>query len=233
MKTLRLLLICTLCQCCFASTNITGETSADLQKAAVLKPLKLKLPAPSLGSGPLDLPIGPHIEPLPVTPREPFLVSAGVTNLALGKPVTTSVETPLRGTFGMLTDGKKEAFDFDLVEIAEGVQWVQVDLQAQQAIYAIVVWHNHYRPSLVRSVVVQAADDAHFTNNVRTLFNNDHNNLTGLGMGTDKQYFETHEGKLIDAKGIKARYLRFYSNGSNKSPLNAFQEIEVWGLPVR
>lgn len=96
-----------------------------------------------------------------------------------------------------------------------------------------MIWHNHNRIALFLGVVVQAADDAEFTKNVWTLFNNDHNNLTGLGMGTDKQYFETHEGKLIDAKGIKARYLRFYSNGSNRSPLNAYQEIEAWGLPTR
>lgn len=43
----------------------------------------------------------------------------------------------------------------------------------------------------------------------------------------------SQEGRLIDAKGIKARYLRPYSNGSNKSPVNAYQEIEVWGLPGR
>ena len=134
----------------------------------------------------------------------------------------------------MLTDGKKEAFDFDLVEIAGGVQWLQVDLEAERTIYAIVVWHNHIWPEVFqKSVVVQVADDAEFTKNVRTLFNNDYGNLTGLGVGTDKLYFENYDGKLIDAKGIKARYLRFYSNGSNKSPLNTYQEIEVWGLPAR
>jgi len=134
----------------------------------------------------------------------------------------------------MVTDGNKQAFDSDLVQIFNGVQWVQIDLEQQYPIYAIVVWHDFYLHFPVfRSVVVQAADAVGFTTNVRTIFNNDYENLAGLGAGTDKQYVETYQGKLIDAKGINARYLRFYSNGSNNSPLNGYVEIEIWGLPAR
>ena len=43
-----------------------------------------------------------------------------------------------------------------------------------------------------------------FIQNVKTLFNNDQDNTSGLGVGTDREYFETHEGKLINAKGVKA-----------------------------
>jgi len=154
----------------------------------------------------------------------------GVTNIALGKRVTASMAAPVRGKLSMITDGSKEAFDFDLVEITNGVQWVQIDLECESRIYAIVVWHNHYRFALFRGVVVQVADDAAFTTNVRTLFNNDYENLAGLGTGADKQYFENYPGKLIDTKGIKARYLRFYSNGSNSSLLNGYAEIEAWGF---
>ena len=43
----------------------------------------------------------------------------------------------------------------------------------------------------------------------------------GLGIGKDREYFETNEGKLVDAKGIKARYVRLYSKGSTyQDPLN-------------
>ena len=70
---------------------------------------------------------------------------------------------------------------------------------------------------------------------VRTLFNNDLDNSSGLNVGTDQQYIETHYGKLIDAKGIKARYVRLYSNGCDphitQHVYNGYVEVEVFGLP--
>ena len=51
-------------------------------------------------------------------------------------------------------------------------------------------------------------------------------------MGTDREYFETNEGKLIDAKGAKARYVRFYSKGSTDSALNYYTEIEIFATPA-
>ena len=62
-----------------------------------------------------------------------------------------------------------------------------------------------------------------------TLFNNDHDNSAGLGVGKNMHYVETNEGKLIDAKGVKGRYVRFYSNGNNASDLNHYIELEVFG----
>jgi hypothetical protein len=41
---------------------------------------------------------------------------------------------------------------------------------------------------------------------------------------------ETSEGKLIDTKGIQARYLRCYSNGNNNNDLNHYIELEVYGI---
>jgi hypothetical protein len=80
-------------------------------------------------------------------------------------------------------------------------------------------------------VIVQVADDPDFITNVKTLFNNDIDNSAGLGIGKDMHYIETSEGKLIDAKGVEARYVRFYSCGSNANDLNNYIEIEVWGKP--
>ena len=42
-----------------------------------------------------------------------------------------------------------------------------------------------------------------------------------------------HEGKLIDAKGVEARYVRLVSNGSDKTPANHYIEVEVFGRPLR
>ncbi|HSH16734.1 MAG TPA: hypothetical protein VLD18_11905, partial [Verrucomicrobiae bacterium] len=59
-------------------------------------------------------------------------------------------------------------------------------------------------------------------------------NTAGLGIGFDKQYFETQQGKLIPVKdSLRTRYLRFYSRGSNSSAFNCYQEIEVYGQPVK
>jgi len=76
---------------------------------------------------------------------------------------------------------------------------------------------------------VQVADDAGFTKNVRTVFNNDHDNTSALGAGKDMNYVETSEGKLVDAKGAIARYVRLYSKGNNANELNHYVEVEVWG----
>jgi hypothetical protein len=97
-----------------------------------------------------------------------------------------------------------------------------------------VVWHDHRVLQVFRGVVIQAADDPDFIENVTTLFNNDTENLTGLGIGTDRQYFETQNGRLIPVKdGLKTRYLRFYSKGSNLAAVNCYQEIEVYGRPAK
>ena len=74
---------------------------------------------------------------------------------------------------------------------------------------------------------------ASFTSDVRTLFNNDIDNGSGRGVGTDKLYVETYEGKLIDAKGAKARYVRLYSRGNNRNDYNHYLEVEVYGRPAR
>ena len=82
-------------------------------------------------------------------------------------------------------------------------------------------------------VVVQLADDAGFTKNVRTVFNNDTDNKASQGAGKDMNYIETSEGKLVDAKGAKARYVRLYSQGNNANDLNHYVEVEVFGRAAK
>ena len=194
-------------------------------------PLELKLPAPTLKGTPEDLPSGPNVEPLSDKPRPPFYVPKGVKNVALGKPVTSSVP-PFTGELSQITDGKKEAFDYDAVEFRRGTQWIQVDLGAPHEIYAIVMWHDHRYIQVFHDVIVQVSNDPEFREGVVTLFNNDSDNSSGLGVGTDREYFETHEGKIVDGKGVKARYVRCYTRGSSQSALNCWQELEVYALPA-
>lgn len=200
--------------------------------AAELEPLQLKLPAHTLKGTPEDLPTGPTVEKLTDKAPEPLQVPKGVVNVAAGKTVTSSV-TPFLGDLKQITDGKKEAFDDEAVEFKKGVQWVQVDLGKSEEIYAIAMWHDHRYVQLMRDVILQISDDPEFKTGVTTLFNNDTDNSAGLGVGTDREYFEMQWGKSVPVKGVKARYVRGYTKGSTQSALNAWQEIEVYALPAK
>ena len=213
-----------------AVSAVAGLTTARAADAE-LAPLPLKLPIPAFMGTPTDLPMGPEVEKLSDKPRPPFLAPKGVQNLALKKKVSSSDKAPITGTLDLVTDGDKESNDNSYVELHRKTQWVQVDLGKPGKIYAIVIWHAHNTYQVYHDVIVQLADDADFTQNVRTVFNNDQHNDIGLGVGTDKQYFENYEGKLIPVKGLDARYVRCYSRGSSYSALNRYTEIEVWGLP--
>jgi hypothetical protein len=110
---------------------------------------------------------------------------------------------------------------------------VQMDFAEPQEIFAVVIWHAHNAAKVYHSVIVRVADDPDSTGNVHTVFNNDRANSAGLGPGLAREYVETYEGKLINARGVKGRFIRFYSNGSTESALNEYTEIEVYGRPVR
>lgn len=194
-----------------------------------LVPLVIKLPAPAFVGTPSDAPVGANVEKPTGHPRPPLMVPPGVKNVALGKPVTTSDTNQLAENLVKITDGDKEASEEGTVLLRKGVQWVQIDLGAPYEIYAIVVWHAHDTPKVYHGVIAKVADDAKFTQNVRTLFNNDKSDVDGLGAGTNREYFETNEGKLIEGKGTVARYVRMYSKGSTESRLNEYTEIEVYG----
>jgi hypothetical protein len=46
-------------------------------------------------------------------------------------------------------------------------------------------------------------------------------------------YVETSEGRLVDAKGVKGRFIRLYSNGNTANELNHYIEVEVFGKPAK
>jgi len=218
-----------------ASIFVNQAFAADSAPAAKgdLAPLPLQLPQPTLKGTPDDLPTGPNIEPISDKPRPAFMAPKGVTNVALHKKVTLSDKNPISGKPELVTDGQKEAFDDQVVECHKNSQYAQIDLGQPYQIYAVALWHDHRWIQVFHDVIIQVADDPDFTQNVRTLFNNDMDNTSGRGIGKDREYFETQEGKLIDAKGVTARYLRSYTKGSSLSAFNVHQEIEVYGLPAQ
>jgi hypothetical protein len=194
--------------------------------------LKIQLPKPMFIGTPKNIRT-PNLEPITGKPRGPFMVPVGTVLLSGGKPVTSSDKEPVIGELAFVTDGKKSGEDGYYVELGPGLQWVQVDLGKSQTLEAIVVWHYHSQARVYRDVVVQVSDDKDFVTGVTTLFNNDHDNTSGLGLGKDKEYIETYEGKLVDAKGVKARYVRLYSAGNTSNDMNHYVEVEVYGLPAK
>jgi hypothetical protein len=197
-----------------------------------LEPLPIVLPKPMFEGTPEDLK-APNVEKPLGKPRPAFLAPAGTRNVARGKPVSASDSDPVIGDLDMITDGDKAGADGSFVELKPGVAQVTLDLGAPHTIYAVLFWHYHKQPRVYNDVIVQLADDPDFITGVRTLFNNDHDNTAGLGVGQDLNYVETAEGKLVDGRGFEARYVRLYSNGSNAGPANHYVEVEVFGRPAR
>jgi hypothetical protein len=223
-----------------ATTTAPAATAPAEPVAAApagdLEVIPLELPKPRFSGTPKNLPPGTRVKLTAdggTKPRDPFKAPKGVTNVALKKPVIASDMEPVIGTLDLVTDGSKEAVEDAYVELGLNVQWVQIDLGAEYDIYAIVTWHEHKDPRVYKDVVIQVADDKDFITNVRTVYNNDHDNSAGQGLGEEWEFFETNEGHLVDCKGIKARYVRAYSNGNNADDLNRYSEIEVYGLPSK
>ncbi len=153
----------------------------------------------------------------------------GAVNLALRKKVTSSDDAPIIGDLTLVTDGEKGAEEGSWVEFGPSTQWVQIDLEKTAAIYGVLLWHYHGQSRVYRDVVIQLADDPDFVTNVRTVYNNDKDNTSGLGAGKDREFYEAAQGQWIPIAGVKARYIRFYSRGNTSDPQNQYIEAEVWG----
>jgi hypothetical protein len=188
-------------------------------------PLKTDLPKPLFVGTPVQ-PKVPNLEPKQNGKRADFLVPAGTVNLAKGKKVTTSSGDPVVGSLDLITDGDKEGDEGSWVELDPGKQWVQIDLEKTADISAVIVWHFHSQERVYLDVVVQVSNDPKFEKDVTTIFNDSPDG------GKDLAYIETYEGKLIDAKGAKGRFVRLYSKGNTTNKMNHYIEVEVWGKPA-
>jgi hypothetical protein len=195
-------------------------------------PLQLNLPAAVEAGTPKNIPAGSTVDLHP-KPPPPMLVPQDATNVTPGKKISCSDKNATVGELAKLNDGDKEAEESSILLLHKGLQWVQFDLAVPHEVFAVVVWHAFDTHKIYRSVIVQVADDADFTENARTLFNNDRENSAGLGVGTDRQYFESNQGKIIDAKGARARFVRLYSNGNSDSLLNEYTEVEIYARPAK
>lgn len=215
-------------------THITALIALALTGAALAQdtvPLPAVLPKANFIGTPSDSPSSPNVEkplgrarPVPQVPK-------GTINLALKKKVTSS-KAPYEGSLDLITDGNKEAQQGTTVELYPKLQWVQIDLGDSFDLSYVLVWHFHEQPVVFRDVIVQVSNDPKFVEGVTTVYNNDSDNSAGLGIGKDREYFETNEGRLMGTGKVKARYVRLYSRGSTYTdPMNRYTEVEVYGLP--
>jgi hypothetical protein len=217
----------------FTSCGKKTETSAEPAAAAPATapagrvPLTTELP-PELIEGtpkPMNL---PAIEQAPTKAPE-LLVPEGTVLLSKGKTVTSSDEAPIIGDLTLITDGDKDAGEGYFVELLDGLQWVQIDLDKTSDISAVWLWHFHSQKCAYNDVIIQISDDPAFKTGVTTIFNNDYDESAKMGKGSNQPYVETRFGKLVDAKGAKGRYVRLYSNGNTSNEMNHYIEVEVYG----
>lgn len=204
-----------------AAALATGASAADKV------PLKVEYPKPLFAGTPRPISLA-NLEPAG-TKRPDIMVTADTKLLSKGKKVTSSDSLPVIGELTFITDGDKTGIDGAYVELGPNTQWVQVDLGASAKVAAVAVWHFHSQARVYHDVIVQISDDPEFKKGVTTIFNNDDDNSSKLGKGSDKSYVETNHGRVFDAKGAAGRYVRLYSNGNTSDELNHYCEVEVFG----
>jgi hypothetical protein len=217
--------------CVFLSGTM-GLFSQEKQREDEKELLKLELPKPMFVGTPRNIRT-PNLEKITGKMRGPFYVPKGTKLLSLEKPVISSDMMPIIGEIEYVTDGEKSGEAGCYVELGPGLQYVQIDLGDSFHIHAILVWHYHSQARVYRDVVVQVSEDPDFISDIKTVFNNDHDNSSGLGLGRDKEYIETNEGKLIDPRGVLARTIRLYSRGNTSNDMNHYVEVEVYGTEVK
>jgi len=209
------------------SVGPVPDSTPDAAPQPRMVPLELTLPKAMFDGTGKNIPSSPYLETYNPKPRPPLMVPEGTVNVSRGKPVTSSDAEPVVGEVRFIANGDKEGADF--VELGQGRQWVQIDLKERLAIHGIAVWHYHGEARAYHDMVVQVAGDPDFIENVRTVYNNDYDNSSGLGIGKDMEYIEDYRGRLIATGGTQGRYVRLYSKGNTSNDQNHYVEVEVYG----
>ena len=194
------------------------------------KALTTDIPSEMIEGTPMPIKV-PNL--VPAAKKAPSLsVADGTVLLSRDKEVTGSDDFPIVGDLYYLTDGDKQAGEGYFTELMDGLQWVQIDLEASSELAAVWIWHYHSQARAYHDVVVQVSNDPEFETGVTTLYNNDYDGSADLGKASDSPYVETRFGLLVDAKKTKAQYVRLYSNGNTSNDMNHYIEVEVYGTPA-
>jgi len=211
--------------------TLIATAIVPLAQAADTIPLTTTIPPEKIEGTPIEIKV-PNLKPAAAKAPE-IQVPAGTTLISKGKPVTASDDFPIIGDLPYITDGDKEAGEGYFLELANGLQWVQIDLEQEAAIQAVWVWHYHSQRRAYHDVVIQISNDPEFATGVTTVYNNDFDNSAALGTGTDSPYIETQYGLLVPVAGVKGRYVRLYSQGNTSNDMNHYIEVEVFGTPAQ
>ncbi len=214
-----------------ASSAAAPAAAAPSAPAGDQEEIKIDFPKPMFIGTPVPAQL-PNLEkPDPSKIVKSFMAPKGTVNLAKGKTVTSSDPAPIIGDLTLVTDGDADGSDGCFVELSPGAQWVQIDLGAPSTLSKIAMWHYHKQAQAYVDVVVQVSDDKEFKTGVTTLFNSDHDETLkiGAGKGGDPAYIETNHGRVVDAKGVKAQFVRLYSNGNTSNEMNHYCEVQVFG----
>ena len=209
---------------------LTAASIVSLSHADTI-PLTTTIPPEKIEGTPIEVKV-PNLKPAASKAPE-IQVPAGTSLLSKGKPVTASDDFPIIGELSYITDGEKDAGEGYFLELANGLQWVQIDLEKEAAIQAVWVWHFHSQRRAYHDVVIQISNDPEFASGVTTVFNNDFDDSANLGTGSDAPYIESQYGLLVPTKGVKGRYVRLFSQGNTSNDMNHYIEVEVFGAPAK
>ena len=199
--------------------------------AADMVAIKFEIPPPHSSGTPKEVK-SDNLEPDPGPGkyRAPIMVPAGFDKkLTTEDTKVTTSEEAVTGDNEYVVAGDKTPDATCMLQLPGGVQWVQLDLGGEKTISAVCVWHDQGDDRVYKDVIVQLSNDENCKEGVVTIFNNDHDNSSKLGKGSDKEYRERNDGRPMDGKLTKARYVRCYSAGSTSEPVNNYIEIEVFG----
>jgi peptidoglycan/xylan/chitin deacetylase (PgdA/CDA1 family) len=144
-------------------------------------------------------------------------------NMALNKAVTSSGYATNNE---YSTDGRIDSNKYTSIEA--GSQWIQLDFGENVNISKVKLWHYFDDSRKYKDVIVQISTDASFLTDVKTVFNNDADNSSKQGIGSDSEYMETKDGKEITFTTVSGRYVRLWTNGSSANEWNHLVEVEVY-----
>ena len=136
--------------------------------------------------------------------------------------------------FSHLNDGNKNysANYLELTDTENGKnhsRYVEIDLGAE---YELDKLHmtRYADGRTYGATVISLSNDANF-NDATIVYNSDEKGTVhNLGKGKDKLYAETTDGKEINLESpVKARYIRIYVSGTEKSTSDHLVEFEAYG----